>query len=240
MRILVANDDGIDAPGIEMLAKLALRISDDVWVAAPKTQCSAMSHRMTLGPIRVTEEPDFPVEGVKAYSIGGTPGDCVKIGMHYLMKDQLPDIVFSGINKGYNSGIDIMYSGTVAAAMESCTRGIPSYAFSLQTHAPFEVVETWFDRVWEEVSVKPLSQGEMWNINFPGCSGEEVQGIRWDWKPSLTEYYSTGYFVEEKINDHDCYLAMELAEERHPDEHSDMRALLDNYISITKLRSVVF
>ena len=117
MRILVVNDDGIQAPGIRKLAELARQFGE-VTVAAPKHQCSGMSHRITVDAGLEIARVDFPVEGVEAYSIDGTPADCVKVAISNIMKEK-PDIVFSGINRGYNIGYDILYSGTVGAAMEA-------------------------------------------------------------------------------------------------------------------------
>ena len=129
MRILVVNDDGIGSAGICCLADLAMQLGE-VWVAAPEGQCSAMSHRISVyGAINVKRENDFPVRGVRAYRIGGTPSDCVKVALDHLMPEK-PDLVFSGINHGYNVGVDILYSGTVGAAMEALVNGIPAMAFS--------------------------------------------------------------------------------------------------------------
>ena len=103
MRILVVNDDGIEAPGIRKLAELARQFGE-VTVAAPKHQCSGMSHRITVDAGLEIARVDFPVEGVEAYSIDGTPADCVKVAISNIMKEK-PDIVFSGINRGYNIGL---------------------------------------------------------------------------------------------------------------------------------------
>ena len=123
MRILIVNDDGIRSSGLISLARMAVELGE-VWVAAPESQCSAMSHRISVfGAVGVQPEPDFPVNGVKAYSISGSPADCVKVALAYIMKER-PDVVFSGINNGYNVGIDILYSGTVGAAMEALRRSL--------------------------------------------------------------------------------------------------------------------
>ena len=105
-KILLVNDDGIRADGLILLARLASRLGE-VTVAAPDSQCSAMSHRITVhGELRV-KKVDFPAGGVTAYSVSGTPADCVKVALHYLLSEK-PDIVFSGINRGYNAGVDIL------------------------------------------------------------------------------------------------------------------------------------
>ena len=129
MRILVVNDDGIKAPGIKRLVQMAAGLGE-VWVVAPAAQCSAMSHRITVRGDLEVKPYDFPVTGVTAYSVGGTPADCVKVALGCLMTEK-PDIVFSGINAGYNVGRDILYSGTIGAAMEALCWGVPAIAFSV-------------------------------------------------------------------------------------------------------------
>ena len=108
MRILIVNDDGIKAPGIRKLAELSVQLGE-VWVVAPKSQCSAMSQRITLfEDIEVTPEC-YDVDGVRAYSVGGTPADCVKVALEFLMPEK-PDVVFSGINSGYNTWKSIFFT----------------------------------------------------------------------------------------------------------------------------------
>ena len=118
MKILVVNDDSIHAPGIALLAKAAMELGE-VTVVAPAHQCSAMSQKITIrGDMRVDQVADFPVPVKAAYMVDGTPADCVKIAMQYLLEER-PDYVFSGINDGYNAGFDIAYSGTLGAAFEA-------------------------------------------------------------------------------------------------------------------------
>ena len=107
MKVLIVNDDSISAPGIAMLAKAAAELGE-VWVVAPKHQCSAMSQKLTIhGDMLLEKAVDFPVQGVKAYCLEGTPVDCVKVALQHLMQEK-PDFVFSGINNGYNTGYDIV------------------------------------------------------------------------------------------------------------------------------------
>ena len=124
MKILVVNDDSIHAPGIALLAKAAMELGE-VTVVAPAHQCSAMSQKITIrGDMRVDQVADFPVPVKAAYMVDGTPADCVKIAMQYLLEER-PDYVFSGINDGYNAGFDIAYSGTLGAAFEAVMNGVP-------------------------------------------------------------------------------------------------------------------
>lgn len=176
MRIMVVNDDGIESDGIRRLAGMAAELGE-VWVVAPRHQCSAMSHCITVrGSLHVKEE-SFPVPGVKAYSVDGTPVDCVKVGIKYLLP-QKPDIVFSGINFGYNVGADILYSGTVGAAMEALLNGIPAIAFSEERGGSGAAADTHLLPVVRKLLAKEIAKDEIWNVNFPGCPPEELQGIR--------------------------------------------------------------
>jgi 5'-nucleotidase len=175
MRILVVNDDGIKAPGIKRLVQMAAGLGE-VWVVAPAAQCSAMSHRITVRGDLEVKPYDFPAAGVTAYSVWGTPADCVKVALGCLMTEK-PDIVFSGINAGYNVGRDILYSGTIGAAMEALCWGVPAIAFSVAEEEECEVLNTYLEPVAKELISKTLPQNEIWNVNFPGCTLKESCGI---------------------------------------------------------------
>src|SRR5882672_6361556 len=124
-RILISNDDGIEAPGIKLLEKIARGLSSDVWVVAPELEQSGASHSLTTRrPLRLQEV------GHQRYSVDGTPTDCVLLAVKRLLRDHPPDLVLSGINGGSNVGEDLTYSGTVAAAMEATLLGIPAMALS--------------------------------------------------------------------------------------------------------------
>lgn len=131
-RILISNDDGIEAVGVRALER-ALETLGELWVVAPETEQSAASHALSLHrPLRVRQL------GPRRHAIDGTPADCVYIAIHHLMRGQRPALVVSGINHGPNLAEDVIYSGTVAAAMEGAILGIPSIAFSLATWTDFE------------------------------------------------------------------------------------------------------
>ncbi|MEZ4264744.1 MAG: 5'/3'-nucleotidase SurE [Myxococcota bacterium] len=137
MRVLVSNDDGVDAPGIEVLRACASAVFDEVVVVAPATEMSGVGQSLTLhAPLRVQQRGDA------VYAVTGTPVDCVLVALGYLMPDRQPDLILSGINRGPNMGNDVHYSGTVAAAREGAIHGIPSVALSLAGHRtfPFESV----------------------------------------------------------------------------------------------------
>ena len=125
LRILVSNDDGIHAPGLVVAEQIARSLSDDIWVVAPETEQSGASHSLTLTlPLRLRHA------GHQRFALSGTPTDCVMMAGIHIMKDHLPDLVISGVNRGYNVADDVTYSGTVAAAMEGTVLGIPSVAMS--------------------------------------------------------------------------------------------------------------
>ena len=237
MRILVVNDDGIEAEGIKRLAKGALSCGE-VWVVAPKHQCSAMSSRVTVrGEIAVELRP-FPVEGVKAYSVDGTPVDCVKVALKQLMP-QKPDIVFSGINEGYNAGFDIQYSGTIGAAMEGLLNGIPAIAFSREANEYYDVVDEYLVPVIQELLKEPLLTKEIWNVNFPGCTLGEFRGIQRDCVPAKMQFFQEQY--KEIAKDKERFVLSIAGKpnlETMP-EGTDVRALNDRYIAIGKIKNLL-
>ena len=160
MRILVTNDDGIHCSHMIKLAELAKDFGE-VWVVAPSSECSAMSHRVTVGRhLTLKKEPDFPVKGVHAYSLDGTPADCVKVGIQCVCPEK-PDLVFSGMNVGYNLGRDVAYSGTFGAAAEGTMHGVKSIAYSLEKDADFEVPETFFREITEMLLKRDLASDEV-------------------------------------------------------------------------------
>ena len=169
MNILVTNDDGIGAEGIQVLAQAAAPFGK-VTVVAPLSQCSAMSHRITLGRALEVEECPFPVEGVTAFSVDGTPADCVKAALDVLMKEK-PDVVLSGINNGYNIGFDILYSGTVGAAMEALMNGIPAIALSRNDVGTFETTQAYIGQILERllqeaIATLPEKQRIVFNLKY--------------------------------------------------------------------------
>lgn len=218
MKIWVVNDDGIDSAGIKVLARHAAKFGE-VTVIAPVEQCSGMSQRLTIGLFekgaaekRIRKVP-FDVEGVKeAYAVEGTPTDCVIVAAEYF--DDRPDIVFSGINQGENAGIDILYSGTIGAAMEALVQRLPAIAFSLKWEATgFELVDQEIDGIIETLLEKKLPRNQIWNVNFPAHKPDTYKGMLWDRVPSQRRY-------REPISETDEV------------ENADRVALDEGYISI--------
>ncbi len=176
MRILVANDDGILAPGLKLLAE-ALATIGEVTVVAPERERSAVSHAISLiDPLRAWPVPFAGVAA--AYAISGTPADCVLIGARELMPEP-PDVVVSGINRGANLGEDIWYSGTVAAAKEGALLGFPALAFSVCCGADeprFEAAAEYALRLVPP-AVERLPAGTLLNVNTPNLPPEQIAGV---------------------------------------------------------------
>lgn len=176
LSILISNDDGIDAPGIEALAKELKKIGK-VTVVAPDKQQSAVGHAITMNyPLRVHE---YRKNGVLfGYAVEGTPADCVKLAVRALLK-QKPDILVSGINHGANTAISIIYSGTVSAATEGTILGIPSIAISLTTYGPpeFTFAAKFARRLVGLVAKKGLPSGTLLNVNVPPVKEKDVKGV---------------------------------------------------------------
>lgn len=241
MRILITNDDGINAPGILKLVHMAMKLGE-VWVVAPEKQCSAMSQRIHVRtPLRVREVklPDTD-DHVHAFSLDGTPAECVKVAMNYIMKEEKADIVFSGINSGYNAGFDIAYSGTVCAAIEAVMQGSKAIAFSTDYIGEYEVVDAFLDEVTRELIGKmdELQYGELYNVNFPGIKLSEYKGILRDRKIAQTQYVLDN--LKKTEDKEDGYILMgvnKFVEETL--EGSDIKAIRDGFISIGKVRSFV-
>ena len=169
LKILIANDDGIRSEGIAKLARAAASFGT-VWVAAPEHQCSGMSVRLTISEKSqmAVYRYDFPVPVEAAWSVDGTPADCVKVALNALLPFR-PDIVLSGINDGLNAGLDVAYSGTIGAATEAAMHGVPAIAFSMRDGKSFDVTDHYLCSVLGELLEKPLGRGEIWNVNFPTC-----------------------------------------------------------------------
>lgn len=237
MNILITNDDGIDAQGISVLAQAAADFGD-VTVVAPAEQCSAMSHRITLSRRMRIEKRGMDIPHVTAYALDGTPADCVKAALDAILQGK-PDVVLSGINHGYNVGFDVAYSGTVGAAMEAVMSGIPAIALSQNDVGGFDVARQYLHRILEELLPTAPSDREIWNVNFPT---EHCNGILRDRTVSVGGYYNgTMYVAEEDGQMHVQYPPLLPTDfSAHPaPEGSDLRAVVNGYISIGRVRCPV-
>lgn len=177
--ILVTNDDGIAAPGIRKLIEIAKSLGE-VIVVAPDSPQSGMGHAITISkPLRLNKVDIYP--GIEAYECTGTPVDCVKLAKHVILKDKPVDLCVSGINHGSNASINIIYSGTLSAAMEASLEGIPSIGFSLldfSFDANFEPGAPYVKRLMEYVLENGLEAGSLLNVNIPKLPAEALQGVR--------------------------------------------------------------
>jgi 5'-nucleotidase len=174
-RILVTNDDGINAPGLKILERVARKLSRDVWVIAPELEQSGAGHSLTLRrPLAVRRVRE------RRFAVDGTPTDCVLLAVNHLIEGQRPDLVLSGINRGANMGEDVTYSGTVAAAMEATLLGIRAIALSRLRdgqHITWRLaLKHGADVVRRLVSV-PWAEGVLMNVNFPHRLKGDISGI---------------------------------------------------------------
>ena len=223
--ILVTNDDGITAPGIRALVDVASQIGEVV-VVAPDSPQSGMGHAITVSdPIRL--HPAKVFDGIEAFECSGTPVDCVKLAKHVVLKDRVADICISGINHGSNASINIIYSGTLSAAMEASLEGIPSIGFSLLDYshdANFEAAKPFIKELIEWVLENGMTEGNLLNVNIPNLAREEIKGLkvcrqaeaRWVEEFSEAEdprgqkyYWLTGRFVNKDTGDDTDVVALE-------------------------------
>jgi 5'-nucleotidase len=175
MRILITNDDGVHAPGLKVLERIARALSSDVTVVAPESDQSGVAHSLSLSdPLRLRKVTD------KHFAVKGTPTDCVIMGVRKLMLDNPPDLILSGVNKGQNVAEDVTYSGTIAGAMEGTLLGVPSMALSqcyAQERAYWDCAETHAPGLIEKIVARGLPPGVLINLNFPACEAERVEGV---------------------------------------------------------------
>ncbi len=211
--ILVTNDDGYNAPGINHLIEFVKEIAEVV-VVAPDSPQSGMGHAITIDSTLEVHRLDLDgaYKGLQAYSTSGTPADCVKLALHEIL-DRKPDLVVSGINHGANSSINVIYSGTMSAAIEAGVEGIPAIGFSLLDYswgANFEACKNVVQNLVKEALDKGIPSGTVLNVNIPKTDGAAVKGMRVcrqakaNWKerfdkrisPTGKEYYwLTGDFI---------------------------------------------
>lgn len=229
MRILLTNDDGIDATGLIRLAEAAAELGE-VWVVAPDSQRSAASHSVTLRHPVEAWEADFPVAGVKAYACDGMPADCVRIGVLNIMHGQV-DHVFTGINHGYNVATDIQYSATAGAAFEASFQKIHTIAFSEEHCDRHAVTDRYLKGIMKELLDKPLSYGQIWNVNFPGCELSTCKGVLYGRTVSRDEFYSDRYTETDLGNGRMAYM-VDGRRNFNGTEGTDLHAVLNDYVSV--------
>ncbi|MGY6710264.1 MAG: 5'/3'-nucleotidase SurE [Rhizobiaceae bacterium] len=234
MRILLTNDDGIHAEGLEVLERIARTISDDVWVVAPETDQSGFAHSLSLSePLRMRKLDD------RHYALRGTPTDCVIMGVRRLLPEP-PDLILSGVNSGSNIADDVTYSGTIAGAMEGTLLGVRSIALS-QAYTVTEEGRTvrWdtAEKIGTEIIGKlvglDLPAGVFLNVNFPAVAPDEVKGTRVANQGKRLH----GLWIEERKDGRGFpYYWLRFGREA-PEVRAgtDMAALRDGFVSVTPL-----
>ena len=177
MRILVSNDDGINARGLKVLERVAKTLSKDVWVVAPETEQSGASHSLTLHePLRIRRLSS------RRFAVRGTPTDCMMLAIYHIIKGAQPGLVLSGVNCGANIGDDVTYSGTIAAAMEGAILGVPSIALSQSLRGDHPVKWSTAEHFAPDIIRRLLESGwpnqVLININFPDLVESAVKGVK--------------------------------------------------------------
>ena len=238
MRILVTNDDGIDAPGIHALRQIAEELAGadgEVWVSAPETNQSGAGHSLSLNePLRMRQVAE------RVYAVRGTPTDSVIMGARHVLKDRRPDLVLSGINRGANMAEDVTYSGTIAGALEGTQLGIPSmalsmaYSYAAGDHPHWETAIAHAPRLIRQLLATPWPPLALMNINFPDRRPDEIEGVmvttqgRRDQQNLGVEerhdtwgnpYYWLGYAIRRS----------------NPEKGTDLWAVYNGWISVTPL-----
>lgn len=236
MRILVTNDDGIHAPGLRCLEEIARELSDDVWVVAPETDQSGVSHSLSLNdPLRLRQA------GEKRYAVKGTPSDCIIMGIRHLLKDHGPDLVLSGVNRGQNVAEDVTYSGTIAGAMEATILGVKAIALSQAYGIGGRANVKWHNaahhgaKVIRRVLEVGIEPGILVNVNFPDCEPEDVKGIAVAAQGVRNQALLS---IDERVDGRgNPYFWLAFAKARfEPGHGTDLKAIAEGRISITPLR----
>jgi 5'-nucleotidase len=237
MRILVTNDDGIHADGLDVCADIARALSDDVWVVAPEFDQSGVSHSLSLNdPLRLRAVAE------RRFAVKGTPTDCVIMGAKHLLKDRQPSLVLSGVNRGRNTGEDVIYSGTVAGAVEGAILGIPSIALSQSYNSRSGEPPHWDTAVrFGPDIIRRLLKAQiprqvLINVNFPNCPPAQVRGIS---AASQGRHHQERLRIEERSDGRGrayYWIAYVPNRAHRGDCGTDVAALSENRIAITPLR----
>ena len=233
LKILVSNDDGIDAPGIYALVQELKKIGT-VTVVAPDEQRSAVGHAITMNyPLRMKKF--YKNREFFGFAVEGTPADSVKIAVHTVLRDK-PDLLISGINHGSNTAINIIYSGTVSAATEGTILGIPSIAVSLTTYdkPDFRFAAKFSRRLAEFVAKKGLPKDTLLNVNVPPLKEKEIRGIRIT-RQGKSRWDDT-FDVRRDPNNKEYYWLTGKLEVLDTTDETDLIAIFRKYISITPIQ----
>jgi 5'-nucleotidase len=236
MRILVTNDDGIHAEGLEVLERIARQLSDDVWVVAPESEQSGASRALTLSdPIRVRRLDE------RRFAVVGTPTDCVLLAVQDLIEGGAPDLVLSGVNRGQNIAEDVSLSGTVAAAIEGMALGIPSIALSQsmmyfhdEIKLSYETAEVFAPGIIARLLEVGWPKSVLINLNFP--SGPATADVRVEvTRQGFRDVYLRHAEKRTDLRGRDYYWLGFKGKLSEPVDGTDLRAIYDGRISVTPL-----
>jgi 5'-nucleotidase len=236
MRILLTNDDGVNAGGLQVLERIAARFSDDVWIVAPTEEQSGAGHSLTLTrPVRLRKL------GERRFCVTGTPTDAVMMGLAHILREARPDLLLSGVNRGANLGEDVTYSGTCSAAMEGALAGIPSIALS-QAYAkegmgdtvPFAAAEAWAERVLAPLLAAPMPPRTLVNVNFPALPPDAVKGIR-VCRQGFRDYGRLNIVQRTDPRGYDYFWFGLGPMIQTPGHETDLEAIADGYVAVTPL-----
>jgi 5'-nucleotidase len=236
VRILITNDDGIYAPGLALMERIAKTISDDIFIVAPEHDQSGVAHSLTINdPLRLRKISE------RHFAVKGTPTDCIIMGVRKLLGGVSPDLVLCGVNNGQNVADDLMYSGTVAGAMEAASLGLPAIALS-QAYGPvgrdecfWECAEKHAPRLIARILEAGIPRHSVINVNFPACPPDAVQGIavsaqgRRDVQAAIIDERADG-------RGNPYYWISFARSSSAPGRGSDLEALAQNKISVTPLK----
>lgn len=240
MRILITNDDGINAPGLAVAEEIAAEVAGpdgEIWVVAPDNERSGVGHCISyVAPTRLTQIAE------RRFSVDGYPADCVLVGLHKVLKDTPPDLIISGVNRGHNVAEDVVYSGTAGAAMEGGLNRVRSIALSQfyrsTAGAPadmWDAARAWGVKAVRAVMQMPAPGTVFYNVNFPAEPATDVQGltvcsqgIRSEATFEVTDYTSPGGRSFQFLRHRTANLSAP--------EGSDARQLLEGWVTITPLR----
>lgn len=232
-RILVTNDDGINAPGLKVLEAIARQLSDDVWVVAPEINHSGAGHSLTLRrPLRTRRLSE------RHYAIDGTPTDCVLLALQNILEEERIDLVLSGVNHGHNLGEDVTYSGTIAAAMEATLLQVPAIAFSQacrERHpVKWKTAEHWAADVVRPMLAMDWPKDVLINVNFPDVLAQSVKGVL----VTRQGKQKVGDELIERIDPRgEPYVWIGLSRGEHDRvDGTDVAAVSDGYISVTPIQ----
>jgi 5'-nucleotidase len=235
LRILLTNDDGIFAEGLQVLAREIMKIAD-IYVVAPDHEQSATGHAITMHrPLRAERVKFLHTPDIMAWAVNGTPADCVKLAVEAILPDK-PDLVISGINRGANLGTDVLYSGTVSAAIEGVILGIPAIAVSLtEYYEPrFEFAAEFIARLARVMVRQQAASDTLLNVNVPGCDEAEMKGVAIT-RLGVRQYKNSFEKRTDPRGRTYYWLAGELVDLEYDDD-TDVSAIKSNKISVTPIQ----